>query len=100
MNLSRTAEQWWVLGQVKLDTLDEISQTAAAELRHAEVIQGGQGVGLPHMGSRLMESPRWVSAQGGKSHQSTDFVAIMQRQTAMSPSCSPPTKVGIQPGSR
>lgn len=53
MNLSRTAEQWWVLGQVKLDTLDEISQTAAAELRHAEVIQRGQGVGLPTHGIAL-----------------------------------------------
>jgi len=41
MNLSRTAEQCWVLGQVKLDMSDEheISQTAAAELRHKEVIQ-------------------------------------------------------------
>lgn len=53
MNLSRTAEQCWVLGQVKLEMSDEISQTAAAELRHAEVIHRGQGVGLPHTGSHL-----------------------------------------------
>lgn len=100
MNLSRTAEQCWVLGQVKLEMSDEISQTAAAELRHAEVIQRGQGVGLPHTGSHLSLHDACLLISEASLTNWLVVVAIVQLQTAMNPSSSLPKEVGVRAGSR